>query len=133
MQNVNHKHITVSKLTYCATSSSVFPTSSPSSPSPAVHPEGVLPERGDVPQPGAGRAAPAAGGQAAAVRGGAGALLRDVRRVHRREGPTAAGPTLLAHLPPQVSAPIIRYPSGSQWFESGGFIGCIFSPYPHLT
>ena len=115
MQNVNCKHNRQSQGGLIVLRHRV--SSLPPLPSPAVHPEGVLPERGHVPQPGAGRAAPAAGGQAAAVRGGAGALLRDVRRVHRREGPTAAGPALLAHLPPQVSAP--SSPSVSAQTHSG--------------
>ncbi|XP_075858013.1 43 kDa receptor-associated protein of the synapse isoform X1 [Microcebus murinus] len=38
------------------------------------------------------------------VRGGDRALLRPVRRVHRREEQPAAGPALLPHLPPQVPA-----------------------------
>ncbi|XP_057605705.1 43 kDa receptor-associated protein of the synapse isoform X2 [Hippopotamus amphibius kiboko] len=38
------------------------------------------------------------------VRGGDRALLRPVRRVHRREEPPAAGSALLPHLPPQVPA-----------------------------
>ena len=38
------------------------------------------------------------------VRGGGRALLRPVRRVYRREEQPSAGPALLPHLPPQVSA-----------------------------
>ncbi|NP_001427420.1 43 kDa receptor-associated protein of the synapse isoform 4 [Homo sapiens] len=66
--------------------------------------QAALSEREHLPQQRAAAGTAGARCEVPRVRGGDGALLRPVRRVHRREEQPAAGPTLLPHLPPQVPA-----------------------------